>query len=125
MALEVLVVDDSKVMREMMAASLRGLDRPAFTFAASGVEAIERLALKRFDVVLLDLNMPDVNGFEVLEFMRGNPALAALPVIVVTTRGDETSRDKALGAGATRFMVKPFEPDAMLQQVRGVLAPAG
>jgi len=116
--LEALIVDDSKVMREMEMACLRAIDGVVFTQAASGLEALERLSLKTFDVVVLDLNMPDITGYEVIEFVRGQDKLRALPILVVTTRGDEGSKAKALGAGATRFMTKPFSPEALLGEVR-------
>ncbi len=121
--MEILVVDDSKVMREMIVACLRGLHDANFTHAASGLEAIERLSLGAFDLVFLDLNMPDISGFEVVEFIRGQDALRELPVIVVTTRGDDGSRTRALAAGATRFMTKPFDPDDILREVRDILGP--
>lgn len=119
---QVLVVDDSKVMREMIVACLRPESELAFTPAASGLEAIERLSLQRFDILILDLNMPDIGGIEVVDFVRGQDALRELPIVVVTTRGDEASRTKALQAGASRFMTKPFTPQALLSEVRGLLA---
>jgi two-component system chemotaxis response regulator CheY len=114
---EALIVDDSKVMREMVIACLRGLDDLTFTQAASGLEALERLSLKPFDFVVLDLNMPDIGGYEVIEFVRGQDKLRALPILVVTTRGDEDSRARAMAAGATRFMTKPFSPEALASEV--------
>ncbi len=118
---EALIVDDSKVMREMIIASLRAYDGLSFTQAASGLEALERLSLKQFDFIVLDLNMPDIGGYEVIEFIRGQDKLRALPILVVTTRGDEGSRSKALAAGATRFMTKPFSPDVLLGEVRALV----
>jgi two-component system chemotaxis response regulator CheY len=118
---EALIVDDSKVMREMVIACLRAQPGIAFTQAASGLEALERLSLKPFDVVVLDLNMPDIGGYEVIEFIRAQDKLRTLPILVVTTRGDETSRTRALAAGASRFMTKPFQPEALLAQVRALL----
>jgi two-component system, chemotaxis family, chemotaxis protein CheY len=122
---EILVVDDSKVMRDMIVACLRPRADLAFTQASSGLEAIERLSLKAFHLVVLDLNMPDIGGIEVLEFVRGQDKLKALPIIIVTTRGDDVSRSRALEAGASRFMTKPFTPDAILQEVDGLLGEAG
>ena len=119
---ELLVVDDSKVMRDMIVACLRADPSLRFTPAASGLEAIEQLSLRRFDLVVLDLNMPDIGGIEVVEFVRGQDRLKTLPIIIVTTRGDEASRSRALGAGASRFVVKPFDPDAILEEVRALLA---
>jgi two-component system, chemotaxis family, chemotaxis protein CheY len=118
---EILVVDDSRVMREMVIACLRTEPRLAFTQATSGLEAIERLSLKPYDLMVLDLNMPDIGGFEVLEFLRAQDQLRALPVIVVTTRGDDPSRTRALASGASSFMTKPFTPDQILAEVRALL----
>jgi two-component system chemotaxis response regulator CheY len=118
---EILVVDDSKVMREMIIACLRAEPGLAFTHAASGLEAIERLSLKPFDLIVLDLNMPDIGGIEVVEFVRGQDRLKALPIIIVTTRGDDSSKKRALEAGASRYMTKPFTPEAILTEVRSLL----
>ena len=122
---EALIVDDSKVMREMVIACLRGIDGVVFTQAASGLEALERLSLKPFDFVVLDLNMPDIGGYEVIEFIRGQDKLKTLPILVVTSRGDDGSRTKALAAGATRFMTKPFAPNTLLDEVRSLTDPRG
>ncbi|HWN66084.1 MAG TPA: response regulator [Haliangium sp.] len=117
----ILVVDDSKIMREMLMACLRGIEGMSFDQAASGLEAIEQISLRDFDLVLLDINMPDIGGIEVVEFIRGQDRLRRLPIIVVTTRGDEASRERALGAGADRFMTKPFKPETILAEVQGLL----
>ncbi len=121
---DVLVVDDSKVMRDMIVACLRAQAGLEFVHAASGLEAIERLSLHTFDLVLLDLNMPDIGGVEVVEFIRGQDKLRALPIVVITTRGDEASRAGALAAGADRFMTKPFTPEALVREVSGLLGAA-
>lgn len=118
---EILVVDDSKVMRDMLVACLRPRADFSFAHASSGLEAIERLSLERFDLVVLDLNMPDIGGIEVIEFIRGQDSLRALPIIIVTTRGDDASRTRSLEAGASRFMTKPFTPEAILREVEDLL----
>ena len=119
--LQALIVDDSKVMREMVIACLRAHEGLTFAHAASGLEALEKLSLQSFDVVVLDLNMPDISGYEVIEFIRGQDKLRQLPILVVTTRGDDSSRTRALGAGATSFMTKPFSPAALLGEVRALI----
>jgi two-component system, chemotaxis family, chemotaxis protein CheY len=118
---EILVVDDSKVMREMVIACLRQRDGLSFAQAGSGLEAIERLSLQAFDAVVLDLNMPDIGGLEVIEFVRAQDKLKSLPILVLTTRGDEGSRTKVLQAGATKYMTKPFTPDTIVREVGGLL----
>lgn len=117
----ILVVDDSKVMRDMIVACLRAVPGATFVHATTGLEAIERLSLAPFDLMVLDLNMPDVGGVEVLEFVRGQDRLRALPVLIVTTRGDDESKDRVLRAGASGFLAKPFQPEAIIAEVRALL----
>lgn len=122
MTRRLLIVDDSKVIRDMVAACLRPLGEVTFEFAGSGLEAIERLALASYQLVVLDLNMPDISGVEVIEFIRSQDKLRALPILVVTTRGDDASRTRVLEAGASGFVAKPFAPEQILGEVRGLLA---
>jgi two-component system, chemotaxis family, chemotaxis protein CheY len=116
-----LIVDDSKLMRDMVAACLRPLGDVAFEFAGSGLEAIERLALSGFDLIVLDFNMPDVDGLEVIEFVRAQDQLRTLPILIVTTRGDDETRTKLMAAGANGFLPKPFAPQQILDAARGLL----
>jgi two-component system chemotaxis response regulator CheY len=122
---EILVVDDSKVMRDMITACLRPDPSLAITQAASGLEAIERLSLKPFDVLVLDLNMPDIGGLEVVEFVRSQDKLRALPILIVTTRAEDDSRAAVLAAGASKYMTKPFTPEVILSEVQGLLGGPG
>ena len=119
----VLVADDSATMRRMIMAALgpRGL---AFEQADSGLGAIERITIAHVDLVILDLNMPDVHGLEVLRFIRSRETLRDLPVIILTTRGDEQSRAAALEAGATLYMTKPFQPQAIVAEVERLMRAA-
>jgi two-component system, chemotaxis family, chemotaxis protein CheY len=77
---------------------------------------------------VLDLNMPDMHGLEVLRFVRGHAAFRHLPVIVLTTRGDDASRGAAIDAGASRYLTKPFVPAVLAGEARGLIEagnPAG
>ncbi len=118
----ILVVDDSPTMRRMVIVSLRNLGNTHFYEAASGLEAIERLALAHMDLMVLDLNMPDMHGFEVLKFIRQHQIYQTLPIIVLTTRGDETSQHDAINAGASIYLTKPFDPQALVAHVRELLS---
>ena len=89
--------------------------------AASGLEAIERLAVAPINLMVLDLNMPDMHGLEVLGFVRANQKFHNIPIIVLTTRADAASRDAAAQAGATRYLTKPFKPETLLTEARQVL----
>ena len=116
-----LIVDDSPTMRRMVMASLRDVCTGGFVEAASGLEAIEQLAMGPTALMVLDLNMPDMHGLEVLRFVRSYPAYRELPVVVLTTRGDENSRTAATAAGASLYQTKPFTPHALAGQVRLLL----
>jgi two-component system chemotaxis response regulator CheY len=117
-----LVVDDSPTMRRMVTASLRDVCEGGFSQAASGLEAIEQLALGPIALMILDLNMPDMHGLEVLTFVRNHPSFKHLPVIVLTTRGDEASRLAAQRAGASLYLTKPFAPATLAEHARALLA---
>ncbi|MFB2922958.1 MULTISPECIES: response regulator [Aerosakkonema] len=110
---EILVVDDSATMRRMVMASLRDLKNVNFKEANNGLEAIEQLVIAPVDLMILDLNMPDMHGLEVLQFVRSHQSYSSIPIIVLTTRGDESSRNNALAAGASRYLTKPFEPRSL------------
>ena len=120
---QILIVDDSPTIRRMVKTSLAHIAPDVeFVEAASGLEGIERLALNNIELMVLDLNMPDMHGLEVLGFVRSHRRYNHVPVIVLTTRGDEASRTAALQAGATAYMTKPFDPMALAARAREVLA---
>lgn len=118
----ILIVDDSPTIRRMMIASLRNLSGVEFDEANNGLEAIERLALAEVSMLFLDLNMPDIHGIEVIEFVRGHLAYSDIPICVVTTRGDDDSRAQALKAGANVYLTKPFTPQDIVDQATRLLA---
>ena len=117
----ILVVDDSPTIRRMVRAALGSLGGVAFAEAGTGLRAIEVLGMEPVQVVVLDLNMPDMHGLEVLKFVRAHQAFRQVPVIVLTTRGDEPSRESALAAGASLYLTKPFAPQALAAHARELL----
>ena len=119
---KILIVDDSATIRKMVRASLGALQEAEFAEAGNGLEAIEQIALGPVALVILDLNMPDMHGVDVLQFLRRHQAYRDVPVVVLTTRGDEGSRETALAAGATQYLTKPFVPQVLLSAARGLLS---
>jgi two-component system, chemotaxis family, chemotaxis protein CheY len=113
----ILIVDDSPTIRRMVKASLAALDA-TFIEAISGLDAIETLAVRPVDAIVLDLNMPDMHGLDVLRFVRSHSRYNRVPVLVLTTRGDAESRDAAAAAGASAYMTKPFVPSALAATVK-------
>ena len=100
---------------------MRTLETFDFIEAGNGLEAIEQVALGPVALMILDLNMPDMHGVDVLKFLRRHPGSRHIPVVVLTTRGDESSRETAIAAGATQYMTKPFVPQNLLATVRELL----
>ena len=117
----ILIVDDSPTIRKMVRASLRPLASFDIVEAANGLEAIEQVALGPVAIMILDLNMPDMHGVDVLKFLRRHPSSREVPVVVLTTRADEASHETALAAGASRYLTKPFVPQNLLTTVRELL----
>ena len=117
----ILVVDDSPTIRRMVRAALEPVGPARFVDAETGLEAIERLAFAPVALVVLDLNMPDMHGIEVLKFIRGHAAYRDIPVLVLTTRSDDASRAAALDAGATVYVTKPFAPAMLAAEARKLL----
>jgi two-component system chemotaxis response regulator CheY len=116
-----LVVDDSPTIRRMVIASLKDVCTGGFSEAATGLDAIEQLALGPIDLIVLDLNMPDMHGLEVLKFVRSHQAYQGIPIVVLTTRSDDASRGTLMAAGASLYMTKPFAPQALATEVRAIL----
>jgi two-component system chemotaxis response regulator CheY len=120
----VLIVDDSPTIRRMVRVALGTLPDVSFREAGNGLEAIETLVVSPPDLVVLDLNMPDMHGLEVLAFVRAREAFKTLPIVILTTRGDESSRQAAIQGGATRFLTKPFAPRELAAEVGALLGAA-
>lgn len=119
-AVRILFVDDDPIMREFASVHL-STDTARVSLAADGLEALKALGREPFDIVLMDLEMPRMDGFEALEVLRGMPETRALPIIVVTGREDIPAIDRAFEAGATSFLVKPINWRLLSYQIRYVL----
>ncbi|MEZ5966795.1 MAG: response regulator [Planctomycetota bacterium] len=117
---KLLIVEDDDELR--LAMSVRLGHAFQTTCAQDGLGAVGRARAERPDAILLDLGLPCGDGFRVLESLRTNPELADIPVVVLTGRDAEAARDRALDAGASAFLTKPAEPDAIVDAVRAAVA---
>jgi len=109
---KVLVVDDSKLMHKMYEVMLR---QYALVYALDGRQALDRLnEYPDIDLVLLDVNMPNMNGLEFLAELRANPAWADLPVIIISTVGRDEDAARGIEAGAAAYIKKPFHSEEIL-----------
>ena len=106
----ILVVDDSRTLRKLLARSLNELGYRNLTEAADGREALDLLARREFDLMLLDIEMPVMNGFEVLSAMKGDPFLRDVPVIVISGQEQEEGAVRCIEMGAEDYLPKPYNP---------------
>ncbi len=111
MSLKVLVVEDSSAMRAFVRAVLEDEDGAEVEEANSGFEALRILPRQAFDLVVVDINMPDINGLELLSFIRKSEAHASTPVIVISTEASPKDRERGMALGANAFLKKPFGAD--------------
>jgi DNA-binding response OmpR family regulator len=117
--MRILFVDDDPILREFAVVNL-ATEHAKVETAPDGAEALAAIRANAPDLVLLDLEMPDVDGFQVLQSLRSDPKHRDLPVIVVTGREDVDAVDRAFEAGATSFVVKPLNWRLLSHQVRYV-----
>ena len=120
---QILIVEDSSTMRALLTSALEELDVPVkVTEAESGFEALRLLPRESFDLIVTDINMPDINGLELVSFVRSNAAYREIPLVIISTEGSERDRDKGVGLGADAYLVKPFEPEELKDVVQALLA---
>jgi two-component system chemotaxis response regulator CheY len=115
-----LSVDDSPSVRQMISATLRSAGFDVLE-AADGYEGLEKAKVTPIDLVITDLNMPQLNGLALIRHLRAMPSLVGIPIIVLTTESDETASKEAKAAGATAWITKPFKPDHLISVVTGLL----
>lgn len=117
----ILTVDDPRTMREMLKATLLAAGYDVLQ-AEDGVHGLEVLEGSSPDVILTDLNMPRMDGFGFIEGVRRNNRYRAVPILVLTTEGEPDKKDRARRAGATGWIVKPFDPVKLITAIRRLAA---
>ena len=114
-----LVVDDSYTMRNMVSLTLKEENFEVAT-AEDGVDALEVVGDEKFDLAIVDINMPRMDGIELIKQLRNKPNFKYTPILVLTTEGGEDKKMEGKQAGATGWIVKPFNPDTLLSAVHKV-----
>jgi two-component system chemotaxis response regulator CheY len=115
----ILTVDDSRTIRDMLAVTLTAAGYDVVQ-AEDGVEALERLRDTRPSAIVTDINMPRMDGFELIEEVRRDSAHKGTPILVLTTESEPERKARAKQAGATGWIVKPFNPEKLLEALRRV-----
>ncbi|NDF11416.1 MAG: response regulator [Proteobacteria bacterium] len=121
MAKNVLVVDDSPTMRNMLKAAMQeqGFE---VTMAEDGVDALKVVAKQKWDIIITDINMPNMDGIELIRELRQIETCKFTPILVITTEGGDTAKKAGKDAGASGWMVKPFNPDTLTKAVQKLCA---
>ena len=112
-------IDDSKTMREMVSFTLKGQGFEVIE-AEDGQKGLDVLQSREVDVIITDLNMPNMNGIELIKALRATDKHKFTPILMLTTEADETKKVEGKTAGATGWIVKPFNPEKLIQVVNKV-----
>jgi len=124
MMARILVAEDERDIRELIAFTLRfaGFD---VVLATNGAEAVELAEAQPPDLVILDVRMPKMSGYEACRRLKENPRTATVPVVFLSAKGQDAEIQQGLASGAEEYILKPFAPDELIQQVRDILHRAG
>ena len=118
---KVLIVEDSGATRELLRSALETIGGIEVHTAVNGFDALKVLPRHRFELIITDINMPDINGLELINFVKKNPHYKDTPLFVVTTEGRAQDRDRGLKLGANEYVTKPFAPEQVSDLVRQYL----
>ena len=118
--LHILIVDDSASMRQLNAFTIKDAGHEVL-LAENGREALEKLKGARADMVITDLNMPEMDGIMLIKELRGMAAYKFIPILMLTTESQVAKREEGKAAGASGWIVKPFKPEQLLAVVKKVL----
>jgi two-component system chemotaxis response regulator CheY len=124
----ILVVEDSSSMRSFVRAALETCDllsEVTVEEAGSGFDALRMLPRGQYDLVITDINMPDINGLELMRFISSSDQHRSTPVLVISTQASERDRERGLALGARGYLVKPFTADQLCETVTRVLGTVG
>jgi len=123
MAFNVLIVDDSSSMRAIVKKIIKvsGFNVGEFLDASDGKEALKVLADEWVDIVLTDINMPNVNGMELMAEMKKDELLRSIPVVMITTEGSEKKMQEAMDLGASGYVKKPFLPEDIKKTLSSIM----
>jgi two-component system chemotaxis response regulator CheY len=120
--MKVLVVEDSPSMRSYIVNTIEnGDDDVEIVEAENGYEALKTLPHHKFDAILTDINMPDINGLELVSFLKNHPIYKTIPIMVISTESTAEDRNRAAALGAEEYLVKPFEAPELVAKLRKLL----
>ncbi|MCK4738403.1 MAG: response regulator [Deltaproteobacteria bacterium] len=117
MAHKLLIVEDSATIRSLIISTLDAIGDFEFSESESGFEALKILPRGDFDLIITDINMPDINGLELVSFIKKNELYKDIPLFIITTERSTQDVEKGLALGANEYIVKPFKPSVLQEKV--------
>ncbi|MAG32187.1 MAG: two-component system response regulator [Deltaproteobacteria bacterium] len=117
----ILIVEDSSTMRQLLVFALKRMKGIEVVEAQDGMDGLRRVTSDHFDLALIDVNMPKMDGLKLISLIRGEPGLASMPICVITTEGAREDRERAIGLGANEYLTKPIQANKVLAVVQSLL----
>jgi two-component system chemotaxis response regulator CheY len=117
----ILIVEDSPTMRQLLVFALRRLRDVEIVEARDGMDGLRKISNDSFDLALIDINMPVMDGLKLISMIRGEESLTHLPIVVITTEGANADRQRALELGANEYLTKPIKANQVLAVAEGLL----
>jgi two-component system, chemotaxis family, chemotaxis protein CheY len=117
----ILIVEDSATTRSLIRAVIDELGDFETVEASSGFEALKALPAQHYDLIITDINMPDINGLELISFVRNNPRYDHLPVLIISTEKSEEDKKRGIALGAAAYITKPFKSVELQQVIKTTL----
>ncbi len=117
----ILIVEDSPTMRQLLVFALKRLRNTDITEAQDGMDGLRKVTSDDYDLALIDINMPVMDGLKLISLIRDEEALKDIPIVVITTEGAKEDRERALALGANEYLTKPIQANKVLQVAKGLL----
>lgn len=117
----ILIVEDSPTMRQLLVFALKRLKNVDIVEAQDGMDGLRKVTSDHFDLALVDINMPVMDGLKLVSLIRGEDSIKDMPVVVVTTEGAKEDRERALALGANEYLTKPIQANQVLTLVKSLL----
>lgn len=109
----IMIADDSPTMRSLLVSTIEAMGDYHIVEAASGFDALRLLPREKVDLILTDINMPDINGLELISYLRNNANYRSVPVFIISTEGSQKDIEKGKRLGANEYLIKPFDPEQL------------
>ena len=117
----ILIVEDSPTMRQLLVFALRRLKNVDIVEAQDGMDGLRKVSSDHFDLALIDINMPVMDGLKLISLIRGEDSLSGIPIVVITTEGAREDRERALSLGANEYLTKPIQANQVLTIVKSLM----